>query len=146
MILVDADACPVIEEIIEVAGHYQIEVRLVRNFNHFTSRDYPPFVSITYVDDGLDSADYRIVALVKHDDIVITQDYGLASLLLKKHVTVLHQSGKLYSDANIDLLLEMRHISQQMRKSGLRTKGPKAFSQADRQHFKNQLKKTIRNQ
>lgn len=71
-IIVDADACPVIDEIIELAGKHQLEVILVRNFNHFTSKQYPAYVSVQYVDDGADSADYRIVALARPEDIVIT--------------------------------------------------------------------------
>lgn len=145
-IIVDADACPVIDEIIELAGKHQLEVILVRNFNHFTSKQYPDYVSVQYVDDGADSADYRIVALARPDDIVITQDYGLASLLLNKKAIILHHNGKRYTPDNIDQLLTVRHTSQQMRRAGLRTKGPKALSPADKSYFKDQLKKTILNQ
>ncbi|GGB00803.1 YaiI/YqxD family protein [Macrococcus hajekii] len=146
MLIVDADACPVIDEIIDIAGQYQLNVILVRNFNHFTSRQYPSFVTLDYVDDGFDSADYRIVQLASKQDIVITQDYGLASLLLNKQVTVLHHTGSIYSQDNIEYLLMVRHSSQQMRRARHKTKGPKALTEADRQHFCQQLEKTIRNQ
>lgn len=145
-IIVDADACPVIDEIIELAGKHQLEVILVRNFNHFTSKQYPAYVSVQYVDDGADSADYRIVALARPEDIVITQDYGLASLLLNKKAIILHHNGNRYTQDNIDQLLTVRHTSQQMRRAGHRTKGPKALSPADKSYFKDQLKKTILNQ
>lgn len=142
-IIVDADACPVIDEIIEVAEEVQMSVLLIRNFNHFTHRDYPPFVSIDYVDDGADSADYQIVARARPNDIVITQDYGLASLLLNKDVIVLHHNGILYTEDTIDYLLEMRHYTSQLRKAGQRTKGPSKFTHDDKMRFKAQLKKAI---
>ncbi|ULG72479.1 YaiI/YqxD family protein [Macrococcus brunensis] len=145
-ILVDADACPVIAEIIELADNHQLNVILVRNFNHYTSKHYPDFVSVQYVDDGADSADYKIVALTRPGDIVITQDYGLASLLLNKKAIILHHNGKLYTKDNIDQLLTIRHTSLQMRRAGIRTKGPKALSPADKAYFKEQLEKTILNQ
>lgn len=142
-IIVDADACPVIDEIIDVASTNSTPVVLVRNFNHFTNHTYPSIVTIQYVDEGADRADYEIIALVKADDVVITQDYGLASLLLNKEVTVLHHNGTYYSNDTINYLLEMRHHSSQLRKAGLRTKGPAKFTHEDKQFFKVQLKKAI---
>lgn len=139
-IIIDADACPVIDEVIELTTS---DIILVRNFNHFSMKDYPSRVKTIHVDDGFDSADYRIVALAKSGDIVITQDYGLASLLLKKDVRVIHHNGTIYSEHTIDQLLMMRHVSSQMRKAGLKTKGPTKFKQEDRDKFIRAFKKLI---
>lgn len=139
-IIIDADACPVIDEILAVT---EIPVILVRNFNHFTAKDYPDNVTVTYVDDSADSADYKIIALAHIDDIVVTQDYGLASLLIAKGVRVMHHNGMVYHADNINHLLEIRHQSSQMRKAGLRTRGPKKLTAEDRQHFKEQLTQLI---
>lgn len=138
-IIVDADASPVINEIIDIAQQKMIEVLLVRNFNHFSHHIYPDFVKIQYVDDGLDSADYKIVQLSKSSDLVVTQDYGLASLLLNKDVIVMHHNGRQYTADHIDQLLMMRHESSQLRHAGIRTKGPSKFTADHRRTFKKTL-------
>lgn len=73
----------------------------------------------------------------------MTQDYGLASLVLPKGVCVLHQLGYQYTEANIDGLLEQRYFSAKVRKSGGHTKGPKAFTAEDRATFKGKLIEVI---
>ncbi|TDM12299.1 YaiI/YqxD family protein [Macrococcus lamae] len=145
-IIVDADASPVIDEVIDVAQQKMIEVLLVKNFNHFSHYVYPDFVKIYYVDEGADSADYKIVQLSVPDDIVITQDYGLASLLLNKNVTVMHHNGYLYTPDNINQLLMIRHQSSQMRQAGIRTKGPGKFTAENKKTFKNILQSMIESQ
>lgn len=77
--------------------------------------------------------------MIRSGDILVTQDYGLASLVLPKGVRVLHQLGYEYTGENIDGLLEQRYFSAKVRKSGGHTKGPKAFTQADRDKFKEKL-------
>ncbi len=92
-----------------------------------------------YVDKGADAADFKIVQLIKKGDLLITQDYGLASLVLPKGVSVLHQLGYQYTKENIDGLLEQRYFSGQIRRKGGRTKGPKPFTDQDRTTFKQAL-------
>ena len=84
-------------------------------------------------------ADYRIVGLIRKGDILITQDYGLASLVLPKRVRVFHQTGKEFSATTIDSLLEQRYQSGRLRKAGLRTRGPKPFTTQDHQNFRQAL-------
>ena len=79
--------------------------------------------------------DYKIIQLITTSDIVITQDYGLASLLLKKARIIMHHKGFIYNENNIDILLQQRYNNAQIRKQGGRHKGPSPFSKADRQHF-----------
>lgn len=135
-IYVDADACPVNDQIIETANQFSIDVVLVRSFDHFSTKTYPTFVNIVYVDKGFDAADYKIIQLAKQDDIIITQDYGLAALALPKGCHVLHHKGFLYTKDNIDSLLVTRHANALKRQSGIRTKGPKPFKDSDREAFR----------
>lgn len=135
-ILVDADASPVKNEIIELANKYQLTVYLVSSISHYTFEEYPANVEIFYVEKGADQADFKIIQLAKRNDIIVTQDYGLASLLLPKGCFVVHHKGYEYTEENIQQLLQSRHISALKRQSGERTKGPKAFTTADRLHFR----------
>ncbi|MHC5229524.1 YaiI/YqxD family protein [Enterococcus sp. LJL99] len=142
-IFIDGDGSPVKDITIEVAQTQQLEVIIVTSLDHYTSKEYPKNVSFVYVDKGADAADYKIVQLIHKGDLLITQDYGLASLVLPKGVRVLHQLGYEYTADNMDQLLEQRYFSAKVRKSGGRTKGPKAFSKDDEQNFKKQLLQMI---
>ncbi|ALS02904.1 hypothetical protein ATZ33_16410 [Enterococcus silesiacus] len=138
-IFIDGDGSPVKDCAIEIARTYSIDVVIVTSIDHYSLKEYPDNVSFVYVDKGADAADYKIVQLIKNNDILVTQDYGLASLVLPKGVRVLHQLGYEYTGENMDGLLEQRYFSAKVRKSGGRTKGPKAFTQADRDKFKEKL-------
>ncbi|SDJ69098.1 YaiI/YqxD family protein [Sediminibacillus albus] len=138
-IFVDADACPVKEIIIREAGKRAVPVWLVSSYSHYSPREEMEGVHFIYVDTGADSADYRIMQLAAKEDIIVTQDYGLASLGLGKGCIVLHHKGFQYSTSNIDELLNMRHFSAKARKSGKHTKGPKALTNEDKEKFKELL-------
>lgn len=142
-IYVDADASPVKNIVIEEAEKAEIPVVLVTSFAHYSPEEPPAGVEIIYVDTGADAADYRIMKMAEKGDIVITQDYGLASLGLAKGCTVLHHKGFIYTNDNIDQLLQTRYLSAMARKSGRRTKGPKPFTDEDKKKFRNLLKKVI---
>ena len=116
---------------------------LVTSFSHYSNAEQPPGVETIYVDSGADAADYRIVKLVEKGDIIVTQDYGLASLGLAKGVIVLHHKGFTYTNENIDQLLQTRYLSAMARKSGQRTKGPKPFTTEDREQFRELFKQVI---
>jgi len=114
-IIVDADACPVKELIIRCAKKHNLEVIMVCDVAHMLF--YPEdFITIITVDQGFDSADLVIANRTQADDICITQDYGLASLLLAKKATVLHHNGFFYTQENIDRMLFERHLSREMRR------------------------------
>jgi len=143
-ILVDADACPVKDIIVQETKEMNIPVTLVSSFSHFSSQEYPSHVNTVYVEAGPDAADFKIVQLAEFNDIIITQDYGLASLLLPKGCTVLHHKGFEYKPEVIDTMLQTRHLNAMARRSGERTKGPKPLSTEDKRKF-TQLFKTILN-
>ncbi|MDY0410292.1 YaiI/YqxD family protein [Virgibacillus soli] len=145
-ILVDADACPVKDIVINVAKVYKVPVKLVKSFSHFSHDEDIAGVETIYVDTGADAADYRIVQLAKEGDLIITQDYGLASLGLAKGCAVLHHVGFAYTNENIDRLLQTRHASAMARRAGKRTKGPKPFTDENRIKFENLLRQTILSQ
>ncbi|WP_375178711.1 YaiI/YqxD family protein [Enterococcus rotai] len=138
-IFIDGDGSPVKDTTIDVARTYSLDVVIVTSVDHFSLKEYPKNVSFVYVDKGADAADYKIVQLIGESDILVTQDYGLASLVLPKGVRVLHQLGYEYTGENMDGLLEQRYFSAKVRKSGGRTKGPKAFTQDDREKFRAKL-------
>ncbi|WP_164670782.1 YaiI/YqxD family protein [Virgibacillus doumboii] len=142
-IYVDADACPVKKTTISIAREYQIPVILVKSFAHFSPDDEQPGVETIYVDTGAEAADYRIMQLAQKGDMIITQDYGLASLGLSKGCAVLHHKGFAYTNDNIDQLLHTRYASAMARKSGKRTKGPKAFTTEDEKKFRKLFREQI---
>lgn len=142
-IYVDADACPVKDIIISESKATKIPVILVTSFSHFSNAKQPLGVETIYVDSGADAADYRIMKLATKGDIIITQDYGLASLGLAKGCTVLHHNGFIYTNDNIDQLLQTRYLGAMARKSGQRTKGPKPFKPEDKEKFRELFKRVI---
>lgn len=142
-VYVDADASPVKDIILDETEAYSVSVTLVSSISHYSLQDLAPHADRIYVDTGADSADFKIVQLVKKGDIVVTQDYGLASLTLNKGCIVLHHKGTRYTHENIDRLLESRYRSAMARKSGQRTKGPKAMSQEDREKFREEFRKIL---
>ncbi|MHC5246894.1 YaiI/YqxD family protein [Enterococcus sp. LJL90] len=138
-IFIDGDGSPVKDDVIELAGQAGFLVTIVTSVDHYTEKKYPAFVSFVYVDKGLDSADFKIVGLIQKGDLLITQDYGLASLVLGKGVRVLHQTGLEFTQQNIENMLEARYYGAKVRQAGGRTKGPKPYSKEDRQHFRQAL-------
>ena len=121
-IIIDADACPVVDIAVGIAKERNLECILVCDNTHFIQKDGAETV---IVDKGADSADCKIANLTEKGDAVITQDYGLAALILGKGGKVLNQNGLIYSDTNIENLLFTRFIGKKERMAGNRTKGPK---------------------
>ncbi|MCX8130448.1 MAG: YaiI/YqxD family protein [Clostridia bacterium] len=114
-ILVDADACPVKEIIVKIAKEYSIKVIMLCDTSHIL---YDGYSEIITVDKSCDSVDFALVNKAEKSDIVVTQDYGVATMCLSKGVTVLNQNGLIYNESNIDRLLFERHLSQKIRRSG----------------------------
>ncbi len=121
-IIIDADACPVVDTAVNTAKEKSIECIIVCDNTHTIEKDGA--VTIV-VDKGADSADCRIANLTEKGDVVITQDYGLAALILGKGGKALNQNGLIYTDNNIENLLFTRFIGKKERMAGNRTKGPK---------------------
>lgn len=138
-ILIDGDACPNRKEVIALAKQYQIEVIIFVDYAHMIEED----CQVIQCDVGRDSVDMMIVNKAKSRDVVITQDYGLASLLLMKEVKVLHVSGKQITQDNIDELLTTRYLSAMQRKQNKHLKGPSKRTKEVENNFLQQLKYLI---
>ncbi|ANZ94229.1 YaiI/YqxD family protein [Brochothrix thermosphacta] len=132
-VIVDADACPVKEEVAEIAADFNIPVVYVASYNHFSINRSGNWV---YVDTMKEAADMKIVNLAKRTTLVITQDIGLASLLLAKAALVINQYGVIYDENTIDGSLERRYLAAKQRRQGVHSKGPKAFTFENRLDFK----------
>ncbi|HBG75552.1 MAG TPA: YaiI/YqxD family protein [Clostridiales bacterium] len=114
-ILVDADACPVKEILVEEARRRNIPVTMLIDTCHILDDGYSTVIT---VDQGRDSADFRLVNLIQIGDIVVTQDYGVAAVSLARGAKALNQNGLVYSNGNIDRLLDERAIGQKIRRAG----------------------------
>jgi uncharacterized protein YaiI (UPF0178 family) len=140
-IIVDADACPVKAEIIHAAKRFAVQVWMVASFDH--RLDAVDGVEIIQVDRSSQSVDIYISNHIGKQDILVTQDFGLAAIGLAKQAVVLSNRGQLFSDRTIDFLLDRRHEQAKQRRSGKHSKGPKAMTDADRQFFLHSLTKVL---
>jgi uncharacterized protein YaiI (UPF0178 family) len=139
-IIVDADACPqsVFRICTEVGHQYGIEVWAVASFNHSIDSDHHVVV-------GNDSqeADIKIINLTEEEDIVITQDWGLAAVVLGKRARCLSPTGREFHSDKIEFLLEEREIKSKLRRGGERTKGPKKRTFEDDRRFGAHLERIL---
>ena len=141
-ILIEADACPVVNETIKVAHKFNLESIIFCDTSHnFDEKN----IKVIVVSKGIDAVDFAILNNIEKGDIVITQDYGLASLVLSRNSYAINQSGMVYTNENIDELLYSRYISKKMRNSGARIKGPKKRDKSQDIIFKENLEKLILN-
>lgn len=133
-LLVDADACPVLAIIEEITQCYQLELIIFCDMNHALQSEIG---QVKMIDQGADAVDFALLKETSSDDIVITQDYGLATLVLSKQAIALHPDGRLYDENNIDEMLFGRYLGQKQRKSKQKQhlKGPKKRSEEDNQRF-----------
>ena len=134
-IYVDADACPVKGIIENVAKRYGIPVTMICDVNHVITSDYS---SIVVTEQGADSADLVLINKVQPGDIVVTQDYGVATLALGKKAYPIGNSGLIYTPDNIDRLLFERFLGGKVRRSGGkagRCSNPKKRTDADNSAF-----------
>lgn len=120
-VLIDADACPVVDIAVKLCRSYNVRCVLLCDTAHEMRREG---AETLVFDKGSDSVDFALVNRVDAGDIVITQDYGLASMCLARDARVLHQDGWAYTRDNIDALLFQRHAAREYRAAGGRTKGP----------------------
>ena len=139
-VLVDADACPVTDIAVSLCKACGISCLLLCDTAHEFHRDG---AQTLVFDKGADSVDFALVNRVELGDIVVTQDYGLASMCMAKGAAVLHQDGWAYTKENIDALLFSRHESGKYRRAGGRTKGPKKREKAQDEAFRKALQQML---
>jgi len=139
-ILVDADGCPVVDLTIQCAQQYKLPVTLFCDTSHNMQRDGAETIMVSK---GMDAVDFVLVNRVKIGDIVITQDYGLAAMVLAKRGLVMDQNGREYTNDNIDQLLHSRHIAKKIRLAGGRMKGPKKRQKENNESFERAINALI---
>jgi uncharacterized protein YaiI (UPF0178 family) len=132
-IYVDADACPVKNEVYRVAERHGLKVMVVSNSPIAVPR--APLVERIVVGGAMDAADDWIAGRAGRGDIVITADIPLASRCVKAAAVVIAPDGKLFDDDSIGMALAARNLMHDLRSAGATTGGPKPFSARDRSQF-----------
>lgn len=143
-IFVDADACPVVKIVERIAKKHGVAVTLLCDTNHILSSDYS---EVKIISAGADAVDFALVNMISKGDIAVTQDYGVASMVLGKGAFCIHQSGKIFTEDNIGGLLMDRHLAKKARmsKSKHHLKGPKKRTKEDDVRFEKAFENLILN-
>lgn len=135
-ILIDGDGCPVIDLTIKISKKFNIDVIIMCDTSHTFNKEGAKTMVFSK---GADSVDFALINFVQKEDIVITQDYGLAAMAINKASYVINQNGLVYTNDNIDMLLYNRHMSKKIRNNGGRVKGPKKRTNEDNINFEKTL-------
>ena len=121
-IIVDGDGCTGVPLIEKIAKEYRLELIIYCDIHHFITVNYG---EVRVVDSGFQSVDMKVVNECNSGDIIISQDYGVAAICLGKKARVISPKGYIYTNKNIDSMLEQRHLSQKIRKGGGKTPNAK---------------------
>ena len=142
-IFVDADACPVVGIVEKIAEKYNISTTLLCDTNHVLTSDYS---EVIVVGAGADAVDYKLISICHKGDVVVSQDYGVAAMALGKGAYAIHQSGKWYTNENIDQLLMERHLNKKARRSSHKNhlKGQRKRTEEDDIRFAQSFEKLLR--
>lgn len=139
-IIVDADACPVKKEIVKIAKKHGLEVVMLCDTSHVIQDDY---ARVIIIGEGADAVDFALINHTKKDDIVVSQDYGVASMALAKGAKAISNHGDIFTDGNINSYLTQRHIAKENRRKGGKFRGHARQTKPDKQSFANNLVKLI---
>lgn len=141
-ILVDADACPVVDIVEKIAKQNHIPCVLLCDTNHVMNSDYS---EIKIIGAGADAVDYALINICNKYDVVVSQDYGVAAMALSKGAYAIHQSGKWYTNDNIDQMLMERHMARKARmgKGKHHLKGPSKRTDEEDKRFEEALTRLI---
>lgn len=143
-LFIDADACPVTREAIAIARRHGMNVVVVanstQNLDRYASRNG---VEAVQVSSGRDAADFAVVERLSAGDVVVTQDIGLAAMVLGKSAGAINPRGRIFYLATIDAELAVRHAEAKLRRAGGRHGGPPKFDEEAREHFGEQLERLL---
>lgn len=141
-VLIDADACPVYRIAESISKEKHVPVILFGDTNHVLTSDY---AQIRVIGAGADAVDFALINESKAGDIIITQDYGVATMALGKGAFAIHQSGKWYTNENIDQMLMERHLAKKARmgKGKHHLKGPAKRTEKDDRRFEESFRKLL---
>ena len=135
-VFIDADGCPVVNETVGLCKKANVQCIIICDTAHSIEKDGAKTI---VVEKGSDSVDFKLVNLILKGDIVITQDYGLASMCLAKGARIINQNGMEYTDKNSDTLLMSRFIAKKIRNAGGRLKGPSKRTKEQTESFVKKL-------
>lgn len=136
-IYIDADACPVKDEVLRVAARHGIRTRMVSDGGIRPSRD--PLVEVIIVTRGADAADDWIADRIGSKDICVTNDIPLAARCLEKGAQAIKPTGAPFTEDGIGMALANRELMQTLRETGQVTGGPRPFAKSDRSRFLDRL-------
>lgn len=139
-ILVDADACPVKNLIVKAAKELNLKVTMFCDTSHIIKDGFSETV---VVDKAADSVDIALINNARRNDIVVTQDFGVAAMALGKGARAINQNGLVYNDGNMDQLLFERHLSQKVRRAGGRTANHHKRTREDDERFEKAFRTLI---
>lgn len=139
-ILIDADGCPVVDLTIAIANKASVECIILCDTSHVFNKNGTQTITVSK---GADSVDFALVNMLCENDIVVTQDYGLAAMCLAKKGIPLSQDGMLYTNENIEGLLMQRHMAKKVRMAGGRLKGAPKRTPAQNESFEKSLSKIL---
>jgi uncharacterized protein YaiI (UPF0178 family) len=142
-IYVDADACPVRDEVYRVAERFGLKVFVVSNGSRPIMPSRNPDVRMIMVGEGPDAADDWIADRIASGDVCVTSDIPLAARCLSKGAQAVAPVGKIWTPDNIGHALAGREVSRHLRELGMTTGGPAPFTKADRSRFLNALDKVV---
>lgn len=142
-IWVDADACPGPVRDVLLRASQRLNVPIVFVANRSQSLPRSELVSTVQVGAGLDVADQHIATHAEKGDLVMTQDIPLAALVVPKGVVALDPRGEVFTEENIAERLSVRNFMQELRESGVATRGPNAFTDRDKQQFASSLDREL---
>lgn len=142
-IFVDADACPVVGIVEKIAKLNNIPCTLLCDTNHVMNSDYS---QVRIIGAGADAVDFALINICHKGDIVVSQDYGVAAMALGKGCYAIHQSGRWYTNENIDQMLMERHLSKKARmgKGKHHLKGPAKRTREDDERFSESFERLVK--
>jgi len=140
-LIIDADSCPVREIAIKIAKENRIKVLIISSISQ--NLDGEEGISIRFVDSLPQEADIAIINSSEKEDIIVTYDLGLASIVLRKGAKVISPDGKIFTERNIEHLLESRNIKRRLREKGMKIKGPKKRKRIQDVIFEKNLKRLL---
>jgi uncharacterized protein YaiI (UPF0178 family) len=141
-IYVDADACPVVGVVEKIAKKYDVACTLLCDTNHILESEYS---EVKIIGAGADAVDFALINMASKGDVVVTQDYGVAAMALGKGCFSIHQSGRWFTNDNIDELLMQRHMVKKAKRSSSKShlKGPSKRTAQDDERFEESFEKMI---
>lgn len=139
-ILIDADGCPVVDVTVRTAREYGRKCIILCDTSHYFEKEGAETITVSK---GPDSVDFALVNMLEPGDVVVTQDYGLAAMVLAKQAIPINQDGMVYDHNNIEGLLMARHTARKIRNSGGRLRGNRKRTGDDDASFEEKLRDVL---